>query len=250
MASTSLNYYSPLKPYSFAKELYIKDDNIILTYLTHYSGTFVIVQGDSILIKSKFDSHMPSQLLGIGCSVQFRESNNRFHEVSLTRLSFSQSDHETTYTGEDSQGNKFYAKSGYNEKTFVVGLRYELGQYFGNKKAPIRFGLSGSIEPTYFNYKNTPYSSADYPLNAKLLTLDLSLIPMLSFKFSKLVSVDFKFIPNFLVGDVGNLRRGDPLLPPSKQGGTRIYKSPDLTWASSVQLRYMIKQGKKKRAED
>jgi len=250
LASTSFNFYSPLKPYTFTKGFFIKNDDIILNFITKNSGNFVIREGDSIWLTSTFTSKMPSQMLGLGGSIQFRNLKNVFHEVSLTRLSFSRSDQILHYTGTDSDSTKISLSSGYQENIFVFAFRYELGKYFGrNKNAPVRFGISGAIEPSYFHYKNTPYSPVDYPLDTKLLTFDVALIPMLSARFSKYLSLDFKFIPNFLLADFGTMRQNDPTIPIREHGGTRTYTSPDMTWAFSIQLRYMVKEAKKKRGE-
>ncbi|MCF8248222.1 MAG: hypothetical protein K9J37_23520 [Saprospiraceae bacterium] len=249
LASTSFSIYSPLKPYTFKKEYYIKSDDLLLNFITNNSGTFVIEEGDSILLTSMFESKMPSQLVGIGGSIQFRNLKNVFHEVSLTRLSLSRSDRVLNYSGTYSDGTKLgFPSQGAKESMFLFAFRYEFGKYFGrNKDAVLRFVIAGGIEPSYFRYKSTPYSSSDYPLSTKLITIDLALIPMLSAKLSKSLSLDFKFIPNFLTADFGTMKRNDPTLPKRQQGGFRNYKSPDMTWAFSVQLRYMVKEAKKQR---
>lgn len=251
LASTSFNLYSPLKPYTFTKQFYITNDDVLLNFITKNSGTFVILEGDSISLTSTFTSHMPSQVVGIGGSVQFRNLRNVFHEISLTRLSFSRSEQLQVYQGTDSDSTEIYLPSGYTEKMFAFAFRYEVGKYFGrNKDAILRFGLSGGFEPSFFRYSNIPKSSVDFPLNTKLITIDLALIPMLSAKLSKHLSLDFKFIPNFLTADFGTMKRQDPSLTVRQQGGIRTYKSPDMTWAFSVQLRYMVKEAKKKRAKE
>lgn len=253
LASTSINYYSPLKPYVFTKQFYIDNDDILLNFITKNSGTFVIVEGDSILLKSTFTSHMPSQLLGIGGSIQFRNLRNVFHEVSITRLAASSSKQVLEYTGIDSDSTEIHLFSGYKERIFVFAFRYEVGKYFGRSKdAPVRFGISGGIEPSFFRYTNTPLSSSDFPLKTKLTTIDIALIPMLSARISKYFSMDFKFIPNFLTADFGTMTQYDPSLTKRQidKGGLRNYKSPDMTWAFSVQLRYMVKEAKKQRGKE
>ncbi|MBI1228414.1 MAG: hypothetical protein GC192_24480 [Bacteroidetes bacterium] len=251
LASTSFNYYSPLKPYTFSKRYFAQYNDLNLVFITHNSGTFTIEEGDSVLLTRTVTSKMPSNLVGIGASVQFRNLKNVYHELSITKLSFSKSTHLTGYEGLIPTGGTFYLPVSYNEKTFAFALRYELGKYFGrSKNAPLRFGISGGIEPSYYTYHYLPRTSSDFPLDAKLLTIDLSLIPMLSAKISKHLSLDFKFIPNFLMADFGNMKQNDPFLTKSQRGGTRIYKSPDITWAFSVQLRYMVKEAKKQRGKE
>jgi hypothetical protein len=252
LASTSVQYYSPLKPYTFEKEFTLQSDDVLLKYITSNSGTFTVEAGKPVVITSKFTSKMPSQLINIGCSIQFKNNENIFNELSLTRLAFMKADRNRIYTGTDSLGKiiRYHAEGG-KESMFVLGLRYELGKYFGrNKNAVVRFGISGSIEPSFFRFKYDNYSIYDYPLDAKLVTIDIALIPMLAINVSKSISLDFKAIPNFLTADFGTIRQNDPYIPNSKQGGTRIYKSPDMTFAFSVQLRYMVRAAKKKRNKD
>lgn len=253
LASTSFNFYSPLKPYSFTKDYYFQYNDLNLTYITSTSGTFTIEEGDSIVLTRTITSKMPSNLLGIGASIQFRNLRNSFHELSLTKLSFNKSAHWTTLTGYDLYGSKSYIPVSYDEKAFALALCYEYGKYFGrNKDAAVRFGISGGIEPSLYTFHYLSRTSATLPLEAKILTIDLAIIPMLSAKVSKYLSLDFKFIPNFLTADFGTMKQYDPTL--SKQeidkGGLRTYKSPDMTWAFSVQLRYMVKEAKKKRSSD
>ena len=251
LASTSINVYSPLKPYVFTKKFFIKNEDLILNFITKNSGTFVIEEGDSTQLTTTFTSHMPSNIVGIGGSIQFRNLNNLFHEVSITRLSVTRSDQQLLYNAYDSDSTEVYLYAGYKEKMFTFAFRYELGRYFGrNKDAPLRFGISGAIEPSYFRYKNTPYSSADYPIDANLLTIDVAIIPTLSARFSKQLSMDFKVIPNILTADFGTMRQYDPTIPKENQRGLRTYTSPEMTWAFSVQLRYMIKEAKRSKSTD
>jgi hypothetical protein len=212
---------------------------------------FNIQEGDSVLINRSLTSKMPSQLVGLGAGVQFRKLNGLFHELSLTKLSYSKTSNTLIYATIDSMGNPVNSRSlGYDQKNFAVGLRYELGKYFGKQKdAKLRFGLSGGIESNFYRFQSLPKSINDNPLNAKLLTLDLALIPMLSANLSKKLVLDFKVIPNFLTADFGTMKEENPSFTKRQQGGIRNYKSPDMTWAFSIQLRYVLKEAKKKRNE-
>lgn len=252
-AATTINYYSALKPYKFTREYFTKDRDLLLRFLTPNSGTFTIKENDSLFVRRELSSNMPSQLIGVGASVQVKQANGIFHEIALTRLSLSKSASFFTLSVFDSLGKKTtYPSQGYDEKMFSFGLRYEFGKYFGkNKDAKLRFGLSGGLETSYFRYKRTPRTSQENPLEANIITFDLALIPMLSATLSKKLTLDFKLIPNFLTADIGTLKELNPSLTKRQQdaGGIRNYKSPDLTWAFSIQLRYMIKEAKKKRNE-
>ena len=92
----------------------------------------------------------PSQLLGVGASVQVLKSNSLFHEVSLTKLSSSKSSYTVNFTTTDSVGARSTFQLGYEQKASAFGFRYEVGKYFGDpKRANLRFGISGGIERTY-----------------------------------------------------------------------------------------------------
>ncbi|MBK8561773.1 MAG: hypothetical protein IPN76_00075 [Saprospiraceae bacterium] len=252
-AATMFNYYSALKPYKFISERYSQDKGLILQFITKNSGTFYVKEGDSILIQRELSSNMPSQLFGIGTSIQVKRADGLFHEISLTKLGLSKSSSILTYSALDTLGEEIRYMEGFDEKMFSFGMRYELGKYFGNNKdAKLRFGISGGIEPSYYRYKRTPRTSQEFPLETSLITIDLALIPTLSATLSKKLSLDFKFIPNFLTADFGTMKELNPSLPKrlQDQGGLRDYKSPDMTWAFSILLRYTVKEAKKKRGED
>lgn len=189
---------------------------------------------------------MPSQYFGIGASVQFRNQKGVFHEASITKLSNTKSKRDLLYSTTDVDGNTISFPLGAEEKMFSFALRYELGKYFGrNKDAVIRFGVSGGIEPSFYRYRYLPYSINDYSLETNLLTIVIALIPMLSANISKQLSLDFKFIPNFLTADFGTMRENNPTVSQLQQEGIRVYTSPDITWAFSIQMRYLFKEAKK-----
>jgi hypothetical protein len=251
-ASTTFNYYSALKPYEFARTYYTQDEDLILKFQTPNSGIFTIKEGDSILVQRELSSNMPSQLFGVGASLQVKQAHGLFHEISLTKLALSKSSSLIEYIAFDSSGDELvYPTRGYDERMFSFALRYEFGKYFGNNKdAKLRFGISGGIEPSYYRYKRTPRTSQEFPLEANILTIDLALIPTISASISKKLSLDFKFIPNFLTADFGTMKELNPSLPRRQQGGMRNYESPEITWAFSVLLRYTVKEAKKKRGKE
>ncbi len=251
LASTSFNISTPLKPYAFKKEYYVKDEKLILKFLTENSGIFAIKEGDSIRFQTEIDTRLSSQIVGLGASVQFRSLKNAFQEITLSRLSYAKSHRFVNYAITYADGEQRFWKIGHVEKAFAAGLRYEVGKYFGKKKkAPVRFGLSFGIEPSFLRYKFEPLTSQAYPMRANLFTIDVALIPMVSAKIAKPLWLDFKVVPNFLIADFGKFTLNDPNLPLPQQIGARNYTSPDMTWALSVQLRYMVKQAKKKRKKE
>ena len=220
-----------------------------MNFQTANSGTFIIEEGKSLYIERTQTTSIPSQLLGIGGSVQIRAANSLFHEISLTKLSVVKASEEIRITTLDSLGDILsYPYRGYDYRATALGLRYEFGKYFGNTKAKVRFGLSAGLEPSMYFYKMTPEGSVDYPVSGSLLTFELSLNPILCFNLSKKVSLEFKAIPNTLLGDFGGLSVKDPSLTERQQKNIakREYKSPDINLSFSVLLRYVIKEPKKK----
>jgi len=243
-ASTAINYYPAMKPYRFFSPYNAKFGDLILKYLTPSSGTFTIEEGDSVELERVHTNHFSSQVLGIGASIQVRKPTGVFHEVTLTRLSAQKSSNLISYVRQDNFGNPVtVSRFGYEEQSFAFAFRYEAGKYFGDEKAKFRFGLSAGLEPSFYWVKRTPLSSQEYPVNATILALDFSVIPTFSFALSKKLGLDFKAIPNALVGDIGKVSQNNPTLPKAGQaGGKRTYKSPDVSLAFSVLLRYTIKE--------
>ena len=75
-------------------------------------------------------------------------------------------------------------------------MRYELGKYFGDpKRAKVRFGLSGSIEPTFYSFKRSPVTTQDIPWEGRVFNIDMAIIPMINAKLGKKVFLEFKAIP-------------------------------------------------------
>jgi hypothetical protein len=188
---------------------------------------------------------MHSQSLGISGSIQFVKNSRLFHEISLTKLTSNKGSFIQEYIATDTLGEERYLYRGYEEKSFAIGMRYELGTYFGNKKAKIRFGLSGGIESSYFFYKRTPYSIQEFPIGAKLFTIEAAIIPMVSAKLSKKISLDIKVVPNILMADFGNITKEDPTLPKRAQAMPREYDLPEVNTTFSLVLRYNFKETKR-----
>lgn len=250
--STTLNFYPKLEPYSFAQEYYTKDRDILLKFITRDSGTFTVTENDSLFVTRTIGSEIPSQLVNVGASVQFITWNRVFHEISLTKLSFSKSSYVNVYTYTEyvpaiEDFFTFYYNRSYEQRTAAFAFRYEVGKYFGKRrKAPVRFGLSGAIETSFYSYKRQPESFNEYPITGRLLTFDVALISMLSFKLSKKMTLDFKLIPNILIADYGKVREENPTLP-MKTKWSRNYSLPEIDLAFSVLLRYELRAAKRKK---
>ncbi len=244
--ATIINFYPAIEPFTFNKDFYIKENSLELKYITATSGTFTISEGDSVNIERIDDLQMPSQTLGIGGSVQFVKGDKLFHEISLTRLTYNKSSLVENYIYTDIMGDERVAPIGYKQKSFAIGMRYELGMYFGNnKRAKVRFGLSGGVESTFYRYVRTPATTQTYPIKARLFTIEVAVIPVLSAKLSKKLTMDFKIIPNFLTADLGKIIKEDPTLPQRAQEKDREFNLPEINTSLSVILRYNFKETKR-----
>ena len=245
--STTFNYYPSIEPYSTFGSYEQDNEDLILFFLTRTSGTFVIEEGDPLIIDKERTNHIPTQLLGVGASLQVINENNTFHELSLTKLSLIKSDYRIDYSTIDSTGQKILLyQYGETQRLAAFAFRYEFGRYFGRKKSAVKFGLSGSIEPSLYLYKRVPYFF-DYSSKGNLFTLDVALIPMVAIQFSKKLSLDLKIIPNLLIADYGSIQVSNPYLIPKQAKGLRDYDLPEIDLAFSILLRYQIQKAEKRR---
>ena len=246
--TTSINFYPTITPYKFiSKYSGTTNDRVILDFITRNSGTFTIEDGETILITRTQTSEFPTQLLGLGASVRLINESLLFHEFSLTKLSFYKSSHLTELVFMNSMDDMSRYYIGYDENTTAFAFRYELGKFFGRKKNKLKFGISGGIEPSFYFYKRTSLSQDRYPIKANITTIDLSIIPMLSAKLSKKVSMDFKVISNILLADFGSITENFPEASIEEQNGIREYNLPEITMAFSLILRYDLSDPKKRR---
>lgn len=245
-SASSLNYYPELASYSFFRTLETEQDQLILNYVTATSGKFTIEEGVSQQIENENINKFPSQLLNIGASVQIRNANSTFHEISISRLANSKSSYLNQYTYSDSLGYSQSITLGYRQKSFVLSLRYGYGKLFGKDRNNIRFGLLGILEPNLYTYKREVFSSQEFPIKATVFTLNLALGPIMSCKLSKRVFLDFQILPRVLIADYGKVTIGNPILPADQQKATREYNLPEIDLAGTFQVRYLLKEPKRR----
>ncbi len=238
----SLNYYAPEEPYVFRSSFETDDQQIILDFITATFGTFTVEEIESIFVQRSNINDLSSQLIGVGGSVQFRKKGRIYHEIGLHQLTFNKSSFIITHTFRNGLERVVVPVGGYEQQMFTLGLRYEYGIYFGRKKSTFRFGVGGGFEPSYYNFKITPLTSNDFPINASVMTLELSLFPIFSFRLSRNLSMDIKVIPNFLFGEFGGADQENPTLPLGEGAGERDLSFPGLNLNGSIQFRYMIKE--------
>jgi len=244
--ASSLNFYPKLAPYTFFKTLDIEQDRAVLTFLTSTTGTFV-VEELPLRLESEHVNELPSQVFNIGASFQIKKRNGLYQELALSRVSRFKSSNIKNYTFTDTLGRERILAVGYKQKSFVMSLRYEYGKMFGKGRNPFQFGVSGIIEPSIYTYKREESSSQDYSINSSIFALSVAVAPTLSWKLSKKIFLDIKLIPKFLLADFGSVSIKDPSLTLEQQKGTREYNLPEIDLASTIQLRYMLKEPKKRR---
>ena len=246
--TTSLNYHSPLTAYTFFNSLNSEDDQLILNYLTATSGTFKVENQNPIIIERSYINSLPSQLINLGCGVQFIGDNGRFHEISFTGLSLFKSEVLIEYNRLDSLGNSiFVSASGYKQRTFSISFRYEFGKYFGNEESDIRFGIGGGIEPIFYSYRRDPYALREYPVSASIIQINLAVIPMLRMQISEKVAFEMKVVPNLRMGNFEKVIEQNPVLLDYQKKGEGSYDLPDFEMAFSLGLKYQIHAKKKRR---
>lgn len=245
-ASSSLNFYPEFKPYSFYRTVELSRNRAILSYITQNSGTFVIDSTFSTLDDENIVI-FPSPTFNIGASIRFTKDYSTFHEISLTRLSRSKSSNTNTYFITDTLGNTNIQYDGYSQKSFAMTMRYEFGKMFGYKKNRFRFGLSGFFEPSLFTYSQVVLSPQNYPIKATIFSFNVGIIPMASIQLSKKVFLDIKVAPRMLLGNYSNVTVNNPILTRDQQKSTRELDFPEIDLTGSLQIRYMIKENKKRR---
>jgi len=231
--SSSLNYYPELKTYSF--------------FNTQKPRIFTIDNIPFQTVEDENANKFPSQIFSIGASIQFSKDYSTFHEISLSRLSRSKSSYLNNYLIIDSSGNDQFYSIGYHQKSFILTLRYEYGKMFGYKKNRFRFGLSGLFEPSFYTYNRQVASIQNYPIKASIFSFSVGVIPMASIKLSKKVFLDLKVIPRVLLGEVSKVTVNNPILAPDKRNAERKYNFPEIDIAGSIQIRYLLKETKKRR---
>lgn len=244
--SSSINYYPALKPYSFINTFERDQSNLVLNFLSSNSGEFVIDTSTQTVRKENINK-FPSQSFNIGMSIRVSKDHSSFHEISLSRFSSSKSSYDDNYVVTDSLGRDNYIFIGYQQKSFILSLRYEYGKMFGYKKNNFRFGLSGFFEPTFYSYSRKVTSSQDFPIKATIFSFSVGVIPAATFKLSKRVSLDLKIIPRILLGEFSNVTTNNPSLSPDDQKTEREFDFPEIDIAGSIQVRYLLKETKKKR---
>jgi hypothetical protein len=245
--ASTINFYPELKSHSFFSEAEIDQDLLILNFLTATSGTFNFEDVRSTFIDIENKNRFPSQIFNFGLSFQFRNQKSVFHQFSISRFSYAKSSFNNIFSYTNLDGMDVSEIIGYNQRSFVLSLRYEYGKVFGKIKSRIRFGISGVFEPSFYSYRREVASIQEFPINANIHTLGVGLSPSLSFKLSKKVFLDFKVLPTILFVDLGSVSIENPVLSPDGREGIRIEDLPELSITGTIQVRYLLKEPKKRR---
>lgn len=243
---TSINYYPVFDTYSQQTGGTTTIRDLFLFFQTPTTGIFEVEDERGVDYEIDYNYELHSPQLGAGMSMQWVNEDEVFHELSLTRLSFGKSSYRRDFIYTDSLSNRIPVTTGFEQSSFILAFRYEYGKYFGDpRRSGLRFGLSGGLEPTLYSYNFTPLSSAQFPLQARIMTLELSISPMVEARLSKRAFLDLKLTPNILLADFGSVRVENPILTQDQQKLSRTYDPPEINLAASVVLRYVIKERKR-----
>jgi len=249
--STAFSHYADYKPYDLPTNgsvRFVRD--LDLEYITVDSGTFTVEGAELIRNRISETIELPTPTISVGGSVQIVNGSGLFHEIGLTRLSFTDFTQSSLLERLDSSGNVLFTfPQSIEHRMFTAGIRYEIGKYFGERRrrAPnFRFGLSGGLETTYFHYRRLYFNSFDPPVVANLLAVELSVIPVFSLQATERLLIDLKFVPNMLIADFGRVKSEVPSLPDRQRGATRDYNPPDLNWVIGLHLRYVIRASERR----
>ncbi len=238
-----------MMPYEFVDNFNsITDNELVLSFLTSNSGTFVINEGEIIDVVRRKTIDFPSQVLGAGLGVRVEKESGLIHEFSLTKFSVVSSSFIERY--EFSIDGDFRGSSvkGYNQTSGAFAMRYEIGKLFGDKRNNARFGLTGGIAPGYYFSNRTAVSSQDFPIKANIFSMEFSLSPSLSTKIGKKLFLDFKVTSNLFTVNMGAAPyEVNPTKFSGKSEGRLENDEPVITWSGAIQLRYLIKEPKKRR---
>lgn len=97
-------------------------------------------------------------------------------------------------------------------------------------------------EPSFYSMIYYGITTIEYPFKVNIFSLDLSIAPLLSFKLSKKLRIEFKLIPSILAFDLGRAINTSPIIFFDEQFGERNYALPQINWGSSIQLKYLFKE--------
>jgi len=244
--SFSFNYNSNSIFYTTFDSFTSDNRTLILDYLTPVSGTFEVVDLDSITIDRSRTINFPQQIINIGFGIQFLKKNGTYHEFSLTELYFGSSEDFTRVKISDLDENvidEFFL--GTNEKYLRLGIRYEYGKYFGDiDVGRMIFGLGVAAAPKYLSYNSEVFSSTQFPVSSKIFSFNLAFVPSLFVKFSDHISMDMKLLPNY---ELFTIERAKQLNPFDPFGRLRRRGNRNINFDFSILFSYNIESQRTRR---
>lgn len=240
--SSSLNFGLPnTSSYSWDSRYRRARKELDLTYNTPTSGVFE-VETDTISVWSQATIEMPSNLIGLGMSLQIKNRDNIFHEFSIPKLSFQKVRYnQTTEIISDSLGYLWTTQSGRSHNSFVFAFRYEFGKYFGDPiRSKVNFGLSAAVGTSLLLYSSNTFSRTNFPIYGHQIDFDFAFIPSLQFKLTKALAMDFKAIPYFVIGAIKQVEQQDPSLLLGRRKGELDQEASIINLSLNLHLRYAI----------
>lgn len=239
--------FAPIE-YSFTSFSFSSEsENIDLTFLTAESGTFVVEE--SRLVNFNYQGeYTPTPLsIGIGLGIQIINAKGNFHDISLTRLSLSNTTSKARIDLTDNTGFEDTFFVGAEDKSFSIGLRYQIGRYLGDPDSSTKFGFAIVLDPIYHRFERKNYTSNIFPIRSNIFNLHIGLSPMLNFKLSEKVSLTTKLIPQVRIAAIENVLERNPSIPPNQQNGTIESSSNYFSMSGAITLEYVLKEPRRRR---
>lgn len=234
--------------YSFTPFDWTSDsEDITLTYLTPRSGTFEIEEGEKYYYTYEGKFIPTSISIGMGFGIKIINAKNNWHEISLTKLSFSKTTTKAQIQIFDDKGEVNSVFTGVTDNSFSIGLRYQVGRYLGDPSLVTRFGIAVVLDPVYHQFKRVYYTTNIFPVNSKVINLHLGISPMLNFKISNRVSLTTKLIPQVRIASIEKVRELNPSVPLRNQLGSIKSNFNYFSMSGAITLEYVMKEPKRRR---
>ncbi len=241
--TTSLNYYEGLSKYNYFTELSWNDRDLILTFLTPVSGTFVIENETELDFLASYNNVFPTQQLSLGFGFQVTYKK-WFHEFTVSRVSYSKTEKVTNYRFDLNNGEPPEEYTGGDDFTiFSFGLRYETGKLFNvqNDKT-VNFGIGLLIDQSFHSFDRKEFASNEFGVGGTLYEIEMGLVPRLHFKVDKRLSYEVKLIPSFLIISASSIKTLNPNVDLNRQRLVKENENGDAEFrvGGSIGLKYRI----------
>ena len=149
--------------------------------------------------------------INLGVGYRIMNEKNRFQEFSLIQLTFHKDDQIKLLEVDGSQVQE--PGSGNLTKEVNLRLRWAYGMYFSlNNSDKIKPGISVGVDPVWNYYRDTPKTSAGFPLTFHQVGFDLRIIPATTFQLSSRLQLQLAFPVGLLVNRWNFSKLENPIL--------------------------------------